>query len=235
MGLFRRKPKPQSQSQRSQVPAHQDAARAELAPSPHAPLDISHPVFQLELGMDTAAVVGLLGEKYLSMRSCWLYSETPAGYDIELVFRFEALTSVQVKMKGADGNTTVLMTMDRDRVEAAPPYQAFVDRETQRRARRSVEKVVIVHAGDELSQGELRTLLDYVETILAVKTDGALLRDMPYDVSPEKITRSFGMTVLAMLVSKGEITNDPCSPAHVCDVGVNGEPRVILVSYKPAP
>ena len=80
MDLFRRKPK--AQSQRPQAPAHPDTARAELALSSHAPLDISHPVFQLELGMDTAAVVGLLGEEYLSRRGCWLYSDTPAAYDL---------------------------------------------------------------------------------------------------------------------------------------------------------
>lgn len=232
MGLFRRKPKSQPQSQQSHAPARQDAARAELAPSPRAPLDISHPVFQLELGMDTAAVVGLLGEKYLSRGGCWFYSDTPAGYDIELVFRFKVLASVEVKMTRADGNTAVLMTMDRDRVEAAPPYQAFVDRELQRRGRRSVEKVVIVHAGDELPPDELRTLVNYVETKLAIVTTGAVVRDLIYDVSPENLTLSFGMTVLALLESKGEITNDPATPAWVGEVGVNGEPRVIIVSYK---
>ncbi|TMR27720.1 hypothetical protein [Actinomadura geliboluensis] len=161
-------------------------------------------MFQLELGMDTAAVVGLLGETYLKMSGCWLYPDTPAGYDIKLVFRYKALTSVTVNTKGADGNTAVLMTMDRDRVEAAPPYQAFVDRERQqRRERRPVEKIVIVHAGDKLPPGELRLLLDYVRTALVVETDGVLLRDMPYNTSPENITRSFGMTVLAMLATKG--------------------------------
>ena len=175
---------------------------------------------------------GTLTCSYAPTRAPIRPSAAERRYDIELVFRFEALASVKVKMKRTDSNTTVVMTMDRDRVEAARPYQAFVDREIQRRTRRSVEKIVIVHAGDKLSPGELRVMLNYVETTLAVKTSGALLGDRPYDISPENITLSFGMTVLANLECKGEITNDPASPAWVGKVDVNGEPRVIIVGYK---
>jgi hypothetical protein len=199
-------------------------------------LDIGHAVFRLELGMASAAVVELLGDKYLRSGSCWLYSRTPSGHDIELVFQFDSLTSVKVKRKSADGSpSTVLMAMDRDRVEAAQPYQAFADREMQRRAGRSVEKVVIVHAGANLSPGKMRTLLDYVETTRAVDVTGAVIRDLVYDVSPETLTLDFGMTVLALLVDRGEATNDPAYPAWVCEVGVNGEPHVVIVSYKPVP
>lgn len=186
--------------------------------------------------MKPAAVVELLGDEYLGASGCWLYARTPPGHDIHLVFQFESLTSVQMKRGSLDGvPSTVLMTMDRDRVEAAPPYQAFVDRELRRRAGRSVEKVVIVHADADLPPGKLRVLVDYVETICAIDVTGAVIRDLVYNVSPETITLSFGMTVLALLASKGEATNDPAYPAQVCEMGVNGEPHVVIVSYKPIP
>ena len=236
MGLFRRKPEPESQSQRHQEPVQPDGARPEPAPSSDAPpLGIGHAVFRLELGMNAAAVVELLGDEYLRFGGCWLYSRSPAGHDIELVFQFDSLTSVKVKRKSADGSpSTVLMTMDRDRVEAAQPYQAFADRELKRRAGRSVEKVVIVHGGADLSPGRVRVLVNYVETIFAIYTTGAVIRDLVYPgASPETLTLRFGMMVLVMLAGEGKITNDPAYPAQVCQVGLNGEPYVIIVSYKP--
>ncbi|GHJ11339.1 hypothetical protein TPA0907_57060 [Micromonospora humidisoli] len=195
-------------------------------------LDIGHPVFQLELGMDTAAVVRLLGEKYLSMGACWLYSDTPAGCDIQLVFRFGALASVEVKTRAAQSATTVLMVMDRDRIAAAPPYQVFVDREIQRRARRTVGKIVVLHPDDELSPEDLRVVVSFVEVKLGVNASGVLPRVMSYDVVPESITLSFGMAVLAKLVSEGEIACHPANPAWVGEFSIRGNPRVVLVCYE---
>jgi hypothetical protein len=192
MGLFRRKPEKEHPSPQ-QAPAPPSAARTPEASPAHAPLDVNHPVFQLEPGMGTAAVVQLLGEGYLPMSfsqilpllqksgpvtamddepsESWLYGDTPAGHNVELTFRSGALDSAKVLKKNADGTMTVLMAMDRDKVEAAPPYQAFVDREIQRRAvgaapreahqpgkltaaptpetGKLVERVVILHAGQD--------------------------------------------------------------------------------------
>jgi hypothetical protein len=275
MGLFRKKPTTQPQPQRQA--STQPPARAEAPQAPHALLEASHPVFQLTLGMGTARIAELLGDAYLSISGSqlaglfqdrghavvneasqegvyWLYSDTPAGHDVELEFRAGALASAIVKRKNADGTKTVLMTMDGNKVEAAPLYQAFVDREIQRRTAqaasrethqstgpaaaaapatgRPVERVVILHAGDDPSRGEMLKLLDYAEKTLAIETTGVPVRVKAYRIPPERITRSFGMTVLVLLEKEGEITNGAAGRAWVGEVAVNDNPRVIIVVYK---
>jgi hypothetical protein len=161
-----------------------------------------------------------------------------------------------VRRKNADGTKTVLMTMDGNQVEADPLYQAFVDREIQRRTGlaasrethqftgsaaasalaqgRPVERVVILHAGEDPSRSEMLKLLDYAEETLAIETTGVPVRIKAYRIPPERITRSFGMTVLVLMENEGEITNGAAGRAWVGEVAVNDNPRVIIVVYKQA-
>lgn len=153
MSWLRRKSKPREpQARAAASPSSAPASRAQATPRGQAErLETTHPVFGLKAGMGKDAVVGLLGEDYLSVNSgqvraylaerssvhirdeidnasvpeeCWLYSNSPRGHDIEIVFRSGSLTSVKVKGKNADGGTTLLVRIDQRGLAAAEPYRS---------------------------------------------------------------------------------------------------------------
>lgn len=146
MSWFRRKPRePQATAADAR---HSAQALGEQAPRERADrLETTHPVFQLKAGMSKAAVIALLGERYLSVNDAelrgsqflrgpahvtndasaeeaMLYSNSPQGHDIEIVFRSGLLVSAKVKKKNADRGATLLVRIDQKGLAAAKPYRA---------------------------------------------------------------------------------------------------------------
>lgn len=189
---------------------------------------------------------------------CWLYHNDPPGHDFVIGFSFGSVVSVEVEKKEAGKDTVLLARIDHEGLAAVEPYRTILGakslglsrRKTEPRSQRpqtptpaaplhpgtgrSVEKIVILHAGDDPSQGELQALLKYVRSTLAVDTVEVPIRVSAYGIHPERITRSFGMMALLAMESKGEVTNGAASRAWVGEVAADGQPRVIIVVYKQA-